>query len=35
METKLAKLYYFEAVEFEINIEIFNLALVFELRVMA
>jgi hypothetical protein len=32
METRLAKLYYFEAVEFENDIEIFNLALVFSLQ---
>jgi len=32
METRLAKLYYFEAAEFENDIEIFSLALVFELQ---
>jgi hypothetical protein len=32
METRLAKLYYLEAAEFENDIEIFNLALVFELQ---
>ena len=32
METKLAKLYYFETAEFENDIEIFSLALVFELQ---
>ena len=32
METGLAKLYYFEAAEFENDKEIFNLALVFELQ---
>jgi hypothetical protein len=29
METRLAKLYYFEAAEFENDIEIFSLGLVF------
>ena len=32
METRLAKLHYFEAAEFENDIEIFSLALVFELQ---
>jgi len=32
METRLAKLYYFEAAEFENDIEICSLALVFELQ---
>ena len=32
METRLAQLYYFEAAEFENGIEIFSLALVFELQ---
>jgi hypothetical protein len=32
METRLAKLYYFEAPDFENGIEILSLALVFELR---
>jgi hypothetical protein len=32
METRLAKLYYLEAVEFENGIEIFSLALIFELQ---
>ena len=32
METGLAKLYYFEAAEFENYIEIFSLARVFELQ---
>ena len=32
METRLAKLYYFEAAEFENDIEIFSLAVVFELQ---
>jgi len=32
METRLGKLYYFEAAEFENDKEIFNLALVFELQ---
>jgi len=32
METRLAKLYYFEAVEFENDTEIFSLALGFELQ---
>jgi len=32
METRLAKLYYSEAVEFEMNIENFSLALGFELQ---
>jgi len=32
METSLAKLYHFEAAEFEKGIEIFSLALVFELQ---
>jgi hypothetical protein len=32
METRLAQLCYFEAAEFENGIEIFNLALVFELQ---
>jgi len=32
METRLAELYYFEAAEFENDIEIFSLALVFELQ---
>jgi hypothetical protein len=32
MESRLAKLYYFEAAEFENYIEIFSLALVFELQ---
>jgi len=32
METRLAKLYYFEAAEIENDIEIFSLALDFELQ---
>jgi len=32
MERRLANLYYFEAAEFENDIEIFSLALVFELQ---
>jgi len=32
METRLSKLHYFEAAEFENDIEIFSLALVFELQ---
>jgi hypothetical protein len=32
METRLAKLYYFEAAEFENDKEIFSLALVFDLQ---
>ena len=32
METRLAKLYYFEAAEFKNDVEIFRLALVFELQ---
>jgi hypothetical protein len=32
METRLAELYYFVAAEFQNNIEIFSLALVFELQ---
>jgi len=32
METRLGKFYYFEVAEFENDIEIFNLALVFELQ---
>ena len=32
METRLAKLYYFEAADFENDLEIFSLALVFELQ---
>jgi hypothetical protein len=32
IETRLAKLYYFEAAEFENNIEIFILSVVFELQ---
>ena len=32
METRLAKLYYFEAADFENDLEIFSLALVFELK---
>ena len=32
METRLAKLYYFEAAEFENDTAIFSLALVFELQ---
>jgi hypothetical protein len=32
METRLAKLYYFEATVFENDIEIFSVALVFELQ---
>ena len=32
METRLAKLYYLEAAEFENDIEIFSLAFVFELQ---
>jgi len=32
METRLAERYYFEAAEFENDIEIFSLALVFELK---
>ena len=32
METRLAKLYYFEAAEFENDTEIFSLAVVFELQ---
>ena len=32
METRLTKLYYFEAAEFENDTEIFSLALVFELQ---
>jgi hypothetical protein len=32
METRLTKLYYFEAAEFETDTEIFSLALVFELQ---
>jgi len=32
METRLAKLYNFEAAEFEKSIELFSLALVFELQ---
>jgi len=32
METRLGKLYYFEATEFENDREIFSLALVFELQ---
>ena len=33
METRLVKLYYFEAAEFENDIEIFSLALIFELQI--
>jgi len=32
METRLSKLYYFEAAEFENDIEIFSLTVVFELH---
>jgi hypothetical protein len=32
METRLAKRYYFEAAEFENDIKIFSLAIVFELQ---
>jgi hypothetical protein len=32
METRVATLYYFEAAEFENDIEIFSLAIVFELQ---